>query len=102
MIVQHSLNKHNKIQVKIGGDHGGGSFKLSYQIANVFYSNSTDSSVVFSISEAKDYRSIVKIGLSRLREQINTLQTIKWRCVMPLFLGERNYQKNTTSKLNAY
>ena len=58
--------------------HGGGSFKLSYQIANVSHPNNTDNTV-FSIFEAKDYRSNIKIGLTRFREQINALQTMKWR-----------------------
>ena len=77
MLVQHSFIKDNESAVKIGGDHGGGSFKLSYQIANVSHSNSTDNTV-YSIFEAKDHRSNVKIGLTRFREQINALQTMKW------------------------
>ena len=56
ILIQHSFIKDNKIHVKIGGEHGGGSFKLSYQIANVSHINSTDNTVVFSILEAKDYR----------------------------------------------
>ena len=79
MLVQHSFLKDNEIHVKIGGDHGDGSFKLSYQITNVSHPNSTDNTVVFSIFEAKDYRSNVKIGLTRFQEQINALQTMKWR-----------------------
>ena len=100
MLVQHSFIKDNEIHVKIGGDHGGGSFKLSYQIANVSHPNSTDNTVVFSIFEAKDYRSNIKIGLTRFREQINALQTMKWRWVMqyilPLFQEERNYPTSNT------
>ena len=101
MLVQHSFIKDNEIHVKIGGDHGGGSFKLSYQIANVSHPNNTDNTVVFSIFEAKDYRSNIKIGLTRFRTQINALQAMKsWRVMqytLPLFLEERNYQKNPTS-----
>ena len=33
---------------------------------------------IFSIFEAKDYRSNIKIGLTRFRAQINALQTMKW------------------------
>ena len=79
MLVQHSFIKYNGIHVKISGDHGGGTFKLSYQIANVSHPNSTDNTVVFGIFKAKDYRSNVKIGLTRFQEQINALQTMKWR-----------------------
>ena len=100
MLVQHSFIKDSEIHAKIGGDHGGGSFRLSYQIANVPHPNSTDNTVVFSIFEAKDYRSNIKIGLSRFREQINALQTMKWRWVMqyilPLFQEERNYPTSNT------
>ena len=78
MLIQHSFIKDNKTHVKIGGNHGGGSFKLSYQIANVSHPNSADNTVVFSIFEAKDYRINVKIELTRFQEQINTLQTVKW------------------------
>ena len=51
MLVQYSFIKDNEIHVKIVGDLGGGSFKLSYQIENVSLSNSTDNTVVFSTFE---------------------------------------------------
>ena len=79
MLVQHSFIKDNEIHVKIGGEHGGGSFKLSNQIANVSHPNNNDNTVIISIFEAKDYRSNKKIGLTKFREQINALQTMKWR-----------------------
>ena len=82
MLVQHSFIKDNEIHVKIGGDHGGGSFKLSYQIANVSHPNRTDNTVVFSIFEAKNCRSNTKIELTRFWEQINALETMKQWWVM--------------------
>ena len=69
MLVQHSFIKDNDIHVKIGGDHGDDSFKLSYQIANLSHPNSTDNTVVFSIFEAKDYRSNIKIRLTRFNKR---------------------------------
>ena len=100
MLVQNSFIKDNEIHVKIGGDHGDDSFKLSYQLANVSHPSSTDNTVVFSIFEAKDYRSNIKIGLTRFREQINALQTMKWWWVMqyilPLFQEDRNYPTSNT------
>nr|XP_047144594.1 uncharacterized protein LOC124818114 [Hydra vulgaris] len=69
----------SEIHVKIGGDHGGGSFKMSYQIANVSKPNSKNNSTVFNIFEAKNYRANLKIGLSRHIDEIRQLQTIKWR-----------------------
>ena len=76
MLAQHSFIKDNKIHVEIEGDHGIGSFKLSYQIANVSHPNSTNNTVVFSIFEAKSYRSNIKTGFTKFREQINALQTM--------------------------
>ena len=57
MLVQYSFTKDNAIHIK----NGGGSFKLSYKIPNVSHPNSTNT-VEFSIFEAKDYGSNVKIG----------------------------------------
>ena len=51
MLVHHKFIQNNEIHMKIGGDHGGGSLKMSYQIANVQNSNSTDNTIVFSIFE---------------------------------------------------
>ena len=70
---------NNEIHIKIGGDHGGGSFKMSYQIANVANPNSKDNTTVFSLFEAKDYRINLKSGLTRFSDQIKELQLIKWR-----------------------
>ena len=61
MLVQYSFTKGNAIHIKNGGGDGGGSFKLSYKITNVSHPNSPNT-VVFSIFEAKDYKSNVKIG----------------------------------------
>ena len=63
----------------LSGDHGGGSFKMSYQIANVANPNSKDSTLVFSLFYAKDYRINIKAGLSRFAQQIDELQNMMWR-----------------------
>ena len=47
----------DKIFLKIGGDHGGGSFKMSFQVANVENPNKPENTVAFSVLEAKDYKS---------------------------------------------
>ena len=55
---------HDEIHVKIGGDHGGGSFKISYQLCNTSKPNNKDNTVVFSLFEAKDKpRASMKMGL---------------------------------------
>ena len=48
----------DEIFLKIGGDHGGGSFKMSFQVANTDHPNKAENTVLFSIMEAKDYKQI--------------------------------------------
>ena len=68
----------NEIHVKIGGDHGGKSFKACFQVCNTKYPNSKENTTVFSIFEAKDYRTNLKTGLSFFTNQIDELQYLKW------------------------
>ena len=46
MIINYPFIK-NEIHIKIGGDHGVGSFKMSFQVANVENPNRKDNTVVF-------------------------------------------------------
>ena len=77
MLIHHK-SFNDEIHIKLGGDHGGGSFKMNFQICNTDRPNSKDNTTVFSIFEAKDFRSNMKIGISRFSEQVNQLQTMKW------------------------
>ncbi|XP_065668237.1 uncharacterized protein LOC136088449 isoform X1 [Hydra vulgaris] len=71
----------SEIHLKIGGDHGGGSFKMSYQVANVAKPNSKSNTTVFNIFEAKDHRVFglnyilnnLKISLSKHIDEIRQL-----------------------------
>ena len=65
--------------MKIGGDHGGGSFKMSLQIVNTANPNSKDDAIIFSIFEGKDYRINILEGLQRFRKQVKDLQEMSWR-----------------------
>ena len=65
--------------MKIGGDHGGGSFKMSLQIVNTANPNSKDNAIIFSIFEEKDYRINILEGLQRFRKQVKDLQEMSWR-----------------------
>ena len=65
--------------MKIGGDHGGGSFKTSLQIVNTANPNSKDNAIIFSIFEEKDYRINILEGLQRFRKQVKDLQEMSWR-----------------------
>jgi hypothetical protein len=49
----------NEIQIKIGGDHGGNSFKMGYQVANILHPNRKENTTIFSIFEAKDSLSLI-------------------------------------------
>ena len=69
----------DEIHVKIGGDHGGGSFKMSYQICNTNNPNSKNNSIVFSLFEAKDHRTNLVVGLSRFQEEIEEIQAMFWQ-----------------------
>ena len=71
--------KDGEIHIKIGGDHGGNSFKMSYQVCNVEKPNSVHNTIVFSIFEAKDYRSNLMVALMRFKQQIDQLQSIQWQ-----------------------
>ena len=78
MLINYPFIK-NEIHLKIGGDHGGGSFKMSFQVANVVNPNRKDNTVVFSIFETKDYRVNMKLALERFKTQIKELQESTWQ-----------------------
>ena len=78
-LVQHNFIPDNEIHLKIGGDHGGGSFKMCYQIANTENPNSKDNTLVFCLFEAKDTKANLKTALGRFKEQINNIQLSKWK-----------------------
>ena len=59
----HSSVPQDEVRIKIGGDHdGGGSFKMSYQVANINNPNKVANTVT-SIFEAKDSRRNLRICL---------------------------------------
>ena len=73
MLITYPFIK-NEINHKIGGDHGGGSFKMSFQVDNVENPNRKDNTVVFSIFEAKYYRVKIKLAFEHFKIQIKELQ----------------------------
>ncbi|XP_065669741.1 uncharacterized protein LOC136088822 isoform X2 [Hydra vulgaris] len=78
-LIKHDGIKNDEIHIKIGGDHGGGSFKMSYQIVNQDQPNSKSNSIVFSTFEAKDYRTNLMVGLSRYTLQVDQIQKMIWQ-----------------------
>ena len=69
----------DEIWVKIGGDKGGKSFKMSFQICNVPSPNSVQNTCVFAIFEAKDTTTNLHVALDRFKGQIKSLQSTVWR-----------------------
>lgn len=69
----------NEIHVKIGGDHGGKSFKACYEICNFVSPNSKTNTVIFSLFEEKDHRVNLCTGLGGYKEQIDELQEAVWK-----------------------
>ena len=86
MIVHHPF-LNDEVHLKIGGDHGGGSFKMSLQVVNTNNPNSKANTMVFSIFEAKDYRINIGIGLKRFHPDIKMLQQMSWRYYTLYFLS---------------
>ena len=77
-LVAHKFIPENEIHVKIGGDHGGQSFKSSYQIANVLHPNKLENTVIFAIFTAKDSRANLRICLNRYKSHIEMLNKQTW------------------------
>ena len=67
----------NEIHVKVGGDHGGPSFKYIYQIANLEKPNSVKTSIVINTFEAKDIRSNLELASIQLSKDVSSLQKEK-------------------------
>ena len=67
-----------EIHLKIGGDYGGGSFKMSFQITNVVNPNEPKNTIVFSIMKAKDYKCNICLCLERFRLQIKQFEKVTW------------------------
>ena len=68
-----------EIWVKLGGDKGGESFKMSLQLVNTRHPNSIHNTFVFSVFEARDTHTNLVVALERYAPQIETLQTLSWR-----------------------
>ena len=80
LLVNHD-SFNDEVHIKLGGDHGGGSFKMGYQVCNTSKPNNKDNTIVFSLFEAKDHRCNMKVGLTRFTQQVDVLQSMKWQYV---------------------
>eukprot|EP00731_Ephydatia_muelleri_P002310 Em0001g2310a len=69
----------SEIWLKLGGDKGGGSFKMNFQIVNVAAPNSVHNTCVFCCFEADDTVTNLHIALDRYKDQVSHLQGMQWR-----------------------
>ena len=54
-----------EVHIKLGGDAGGGSFKMAFQVANLRNPNSKTNTVVFAMFHAKDTWANLKTALMK-------------------------------------
>ena len=71
----------NEIHIKLGGDAGGGSFKMAFQITNLDRPNSKTNTIVFTMFQAKDSWANLKTALRHYKSQVKILQEASWRLV---------------------
>jgi hypothetical protein len=65
--------------VKIGGDAGGGTFKMNFQIVNIQSPNSPQNTCVFAIFEAKDTTTNMHVAVDRFQGDIDALNGTQWK-----------------------
>ena len=68
----------DQIWIKLGGDYGGGSFKMCLQVCNVEKPNSILNTIVFRIFKAQDTYTNLRIGLHSLSKEISELREARW------------------------
>ena len=68
-----------EVWVKLGGDKGGSSMKVNFQVCNVPAPNSLKNTCVFAAFEAPDTAHNLRVALSRYQEQVQELQSLIWR-----------------------
>ena len=80
-----NLTWHNEILpedevwIKIGGDKGGGTFKLNVQLANTKNPNSRLNTNIIAVFQANDSRSNLWTALEQYQEQITEIEGMEWR-----------------------
>ena len=68
-----------EVWVKIGGDKGGGTFKMSFQVGNVSTPNAPENTFVFAVFEGHDSASNLHIALDQYQDQISEISQFTWR-----------------------
>lgn len=81
LLVQKESIPSDEIWLKVGGDHGGGSFKLCIQILNLQHPNSKHNTFVIALLEEKDTsENLVRLlgPNSHLQQDIRQLESLVW------------------------
>ncbi|KAL5505860.1 hypothetical protein EMCRGX_G007397 [Ephydatia muelleri] len=68
----------SEVCIKIGGDKGGGTFKMNFQIVNIATPNSVHNTCVFCCFAAGDSVTNLHAALDRFKDQIEHLNGMKW------------------------
>lgn len=69
----------NEVWVKLGGDKGGSSFKMNFQVVNVPHPNSIQNTCVFAAFEGQDSKTNLHITIERYQGPVSLLQNNNWR-----------------------
>ena len=69
----------NETWIKIGGDKGGCSFKMNFQIVNTPKPNSPKHTCIFAAVEAPDSIINLHVTLNRYKDQMEVLNGAQWR-----------------------
>jgi hypothetical protein len=80
-----------ELWVKLGGDKGGSSFKMNFQIVNVAHPNSIQNTCVFAAFEAPDSKTNLHIALERYQGPVSLLQNYQWRYMLSNLCGLHSY-----------
>ena len=71
----------DEVWLKLGGDKGGGTFKLCFQHLNVPTPNSPDNTCVFTMFEAPDSYINIKVALQQYTDVLKHMETRTWRYI---------------------
>ena len=78
-LVWHNAIPDDEVWLKLGGDKGGGTFKMSFQIVNTQAPNSPANTCVFSIFEAEDSVTNLKVVADRFGQDVERLESYTWK-----------------------
>ncbi len=79
LLTSHDFIPSGEVWVKLGGDKGGSSMKVNFQICNLMHPNSPTNTCVFVAFEAPDSKANLHLALDRYKSQVAELQKLVWR-----------------------